>query len=181
MSKVGKMPITLPTGVTCAIEAKNVTVTGPKGTLVLSLPRGAEVLVKDTVASVEIKNENTMAALQGTIRALLANMVKGVTEGFVRELELIGTGYRAEVRGDTLVLTVGFSHPVEYKAPTGITFKVEKSMITVSGISKELVGEVAAKIRAVRPPEPYKGKGIRYKDEEVKKKAGKAAKAGTGA
>jgi large subunit ribosomal protein L6 len=121
------------------------------------------------------KNPKTKA-LHGTIRALIANMIKGVVDGWSKTLELVGTGYRAELSGKTLILTVGYSHPVEIEAPSGIDLKVEKTSITVEGIDKELVGHIADKIRSVRPPEPYKGKGIKYSDEVIRRKAGKAAK-----
>ena len=116
-------------------------------------------------------------ALYGTIRSLVSNMVKGVSQGWSKTLELVGTGYRAEVSGDTLVLSVGYSHPVKIEAPKGITFKVMKNEVTVEGVDKELVGQISARIREVKPPEPYKGKGISYKGEKIRRKAGKAAKA----
>lgn len=177
MSRIGKQPIKLPEGVTLEGSRETLTVRGPKGTLERKLPRGISVEVDKEVAKVKGKDTKKTKILQGTYRALIANMVKGVAEGWSKELELVGTGYRSEGVGNKLVLTVGFSHPVEVEAPEGITFKVEKTNITVEGIDKELVGQVAAKIRAVRPPEPYKGKGIRYKDEIVRIKPGKAAKA----
>lgn len=180
MSKIGKMPITIPNGVTVTNENRVITITGPKGALNLNLSRAVDVSVAENTIVVSLKDSNKKA-LFGTTRSLLANMVKGVTEGWMKELELVGTGYRAEVRGDMLVLTVGFSHPVNFNAVEGIKFGVEKSVIKIEGIDKEKVGEVAAKVRAVRPPEPYKGKGIRYLNEVVRKKAGKAAKAGAGA
>lgn len=177
MSRIGKLPIELPESVTVKVSDGKVTVTGPKGVLEQELPRQISLLIKDGQVLVEPKGKGKKTkALHGTIRSLLANMVKGVTEGWKKQLELVGTGYRGEVVGKDLVLAIGFSHPVKITAPEGISFKVEKSFITVEGIDKQLVGQVAAKIRAIRPPEPYKGKGIRYAGEEVRRKPGKAAK-----
>lgn len=179
MSKIGKLPVLLNSGVSAQVTGKIITITGPKGTLEIDIPRGIEIETSEDKIIVGVKNENIASrALHGTIRALLANMVKGVSEGWSKKLELIGTGYRAEVAGKDLVLTVGFSHPVKIPAPKDIDFKVEKNVVTVSGIDKSVVGEVAAKVRAVKPPEPYKGKGIKYVDEFIRRKAGKAAKAG---
>jgi len=178
MSKIGKMPVSIPPGVSVSLEGSSILVKGPKGELTRKIPRGVEVKVEGDEIIVSIKKESSQnRALHGTLRALIANMVKGVSTGWNRELELIGTGYRAEVAGETLRLTVGYSHPVEVKAPKGVTFQVVKSDITVSGFDKEAVGHIASFIRGVRPPEPYKGKGIRYKGEVVRRKAGKAAKA----
>lgn len=179
MSKIGKQPITLPTGVTVAVEGHKVTTTGPKGSLVTSIKKDlVEVKVEENKVVVSPKRENKTAfANWGTTRALIANNVKGVSEGYKKQLELVGTGYRSEVQGNKLILTVGFSHTVDIVAPEGITFKVEKSVINVDGIDKHLVGQVAANIRSVRPPEPYKGKGVKYVGEVIRRKAGKAAKA----
>lgn len=182
MSKIGQAPIEIPEGITLEVKEGVVKVTGPKGSLDFKLSRNVEVNVKDGKAQVSAKN-NTRHTREmfGTTRAILANMVKGVKDGWSKTLELVGTGYRAELKGKTLSLTVGYSHPIEIEAPEGIEFKVEKLEITVEGADKHLVGEIAAKIRAVRPPEPYKGKGIKYKDEVVRRKPGKAAKgAGVG-
>ena len=182
MSKIGKLPIQIPAGATVTVEGRSVSVTGPKGTLVQRLPRGIEVEVKDGIVNVSIKTKTkTNMSNHGTIRALLNNNVVGVTTGWSKQLELVGTGFRAEASGSTLILTVGFSHTVEIKAPEGITFKVEKTFVTVEGASREVVGQIAADIRAVRPPEPYKGKGIKYTDEVIRRKAGKAAAKTTGA
>jgi large subunit ribosomal protein L6 len=177
MSKIGKQPIDLPQEVSVNVDGQSVTVDGPRGKLVYKLPRLLVIENTDSTLVVKRKKENDKArTLHGTSRAVLYNMIKGVTEGWSKTLELVGTGYRADTTGKVLNLTVGYSHPVEIKAPEGIGFKVEKSNITVEGVDKVLVGEVAAKIRAVRPPEPYKGRGIKYIDEIVRRKAGKAAK-----
>lgn len=179
MSKIGKQPIILPSGVSASVEGHKVVITGPKGNLITVFKKDlVDVKLEENKVVVFPKRENkTAISLWGTIRALIANNVKGVSEGYKKQLELVGTGYRSEVQGNKLVLTVGFSHPVEIVAPEGITFKVEKSVINVDGIDKHLVGQVAANIRAVRPPEPYKGKGVKYVNEVIRRKAGKAAKA----
>lgn len=181
MSKIGKQPVLIPEGVKVEISNQKVVVSGPKGNLERVLPRQVEVKVENGMAMVTKKgNSKTATSLHGTTRAHLFNMVKGVGVGFSRSLELVGTGFRAEVAGRDLSLIVGYSHPVKIVAPDGITLKVEKLTITVEGIDKELVGQLAANIRAVRPPEPYKGKGIKYTEEIVRKKPGKAAAAKTG-
>ena len=182
MSKIGRLPITIPTGVTIEVTGKIVKITGPKGTMEEKLPRGIEVKVEGGVANVTVRgNGKSDMSNHGTLRALINNDVTGVTRGWSKQLELVGTGFRAEVRGKTLVLTVGFSHTVDIEAPEGITFKVEKTFVTVEGIDREVVGQVSADIRGVRPPEPYKGKGIKYTDEVIRRKAGKAAAKTTGA
>jgi large subunit ribosomal protein L6 len=179
MSKIGKQPIDLPQGVTVITEGRKLAVKGAKGELTFDLPRGIDVEVSDNIIRVIPKKEtDRLRALHGTVRSHVANMVRGVTEGWTKNLELVGTGYRADTTGKILNLTVGFSHPIKVDAPDGITFNVQKSDISVEGIDKVVVGQTAASIRAVRPPEPYKGKGIRYKDEVVRRKPGKAAKAG---
>lgn len=177
MSKIGKAPVLLPQGVTFANEGHEVVVTGPKGTLKRKFSREVSFENKEDKILVSLKNPQK-ENLYGTSRALLNNMVKGVSEGWTKQLELVGTGYRAETDGKTLTLTVGFSHPVKIEAPEGISFKVEKSLITVDGADKEIVGQISANIRSVRPPEPYKGKGIKYVGEVIRRKAGKAAKVG---
>jgi len=176
MSKIGKQPIILTEGVKAEISGQDVTIIGPKGTLKITLSREVKINEKDGALIVEQVSGDT-SSIFGTSRVLVANMVKGVSEGWTKQLELVGTGYRAEVNGKTLVLTVGYSHPVKIEAPEGIVFKVEKTIVTVEGLNKELVGQIAANIRKVRPPEPYKGKGIKYIDEVIRRKAGKAAKA----
>jgi large subunit ribosomal protein L6 len=178
MSKIGKAPVILPEGVTASVSGQEVSVTGPKGSISRKFSRKVSIEIKDgkILVSATGKEKSTLS-VWGTTRAIIAGMVEGVVNGWKKELELVGTGYRAEVQGNTLVLTVGYSHPVKIEAPQGITFKVEKTIITVEGVDKELVGQIAANIRYVRPPEPYKGKGIKYLDEVVRRKAGKAAKA----
>ncbi len=179
MSKIGKLPITIKESVTVSQQDGGITVTGPKGTLSFQIPAGISVQVADGVLRVvpTAKNPDQVAALFGLTRALVANMVKGVDTGFDKKLEMVGVGYRAQVQGSDLVLSVGFSHPVKIVPPQGVTFLVVDNTITVSGIDKELVGNTAARIRDVRPPEPYKGKGIKYQGEHIRRKAGKAAKA----
>lgn len=177
MSKIGKQPVKLPAGVSIETTPGEIKIKGPKGELSRKIPPSVGVGVKDGAILVSSKEGTKQAkSTFGTIRSIIANMVVGVTEGWSKQLELVGTGFRAEVQGRALILTIGFSHPVTIEVPEGITFKVEKSIITIDGADKELVGQIAANIRAVRPPEPYKGKGIKYLDEVVRRKAGKAAK-----
>ena len=178
MSRIGKEPISVPTDVNISIQGRNVGVTGPKGSLDLDLPGEIDVRQEDGTVLVERPNDDRKnKALHGLTRSLINNMVIGVSEGFKKELEIVGVGYRAAKSGDSLELQLGFSHPVKVKAPEGITFDVpEPTQIIVSGINKEVVGQVAADIRSYRKPEPYKGKGIRYVGEHVARKAGKAAK-----
>ena len=178
MSRIGKQPISVPTDVNISIQGRNVGVTGPKGSLDLDLPGEIDVRQEDGTVLVERPNDDRKnKALHGLTRSLINNMVIGVSEGFKKELEIVGVGYRAAKSGDGLELQLGFSHPVKVKAPEGITFDVpEPTQIIVSGINKEVVGQVAADIRSYRKPEPYKGKGIRYVGEHVARKAGKAAK-----
>jgi len=181
MSRIGKKPILIPKGVEITVDDSKVTVKGPKGELSLKIRPEVKVTVEDgklLVAlnpAINLKKEKRAPAFWGLTRALLQNMVKGVTEGFEKKLELIGIGYRAQLEGEDLVLNVGFTHPVKVKKPEGIKFSVEKNVVSVAGIDKELVGQTAAKIRKIRPPEPYKGKGIRYVGEVVRKKLGKKA------
>lgn len=179
MSRIGKQPIVLPEKTTMTIEQGKVEVKGPKGTLFKPVPAGVIVEVKDGAIHVQpIDAKDTFGqAMWGTARALLANLVKGVNEGFSKTLEIQGVGYKVSMKGKDIVhLDVGFSHPVEVKLPQGIEAKTEGLKISISGIDKELVGQVAAKIRKIRKPEPYKGKGIRYEDEHVRRKAGKVVK-----
>jgi large subunit ribosomal protein L6 len=177
MSRIGKIPVSLPEGVKVSVADSVIKIDGPKGHLERKLPRVIEVEVKENRVLVKPKtNTKAAKAAHGTWRSLIHNMTKGVSEGWTKKLEMVGTGYRAEGSGKEITLTVGFSHPVKVEAPEGISFSVEKTFITVEGIDKELVGKVADKIRAIRPPEPYKGKGIKYIDEVVRRKPGKAAK-----
>lgn len=180
MSRIGQLPITIPAGVEVRLSDALLTVTGPKGSLSQTInPKIAVAIDGDRITISRSEANRVIKAFHGLTRQLIANMITGVSAGFAKGLEMKGTGYRAEVQGADLVLSVGYSHPVRIAAPAGITFKVEKNTnITVDGIDRQLVGEVAASIRAVRKPEPYKGKGIRYAGEIVRLKPGKAAKAG---
>ena len=179
MSRIGRLPITLPQGVQVHIAGQTVTVHGPKGELKRSFDPPITIELKDgqLVAS-RSGDDGPTRALHGMSRAMLANMVEGVSTGFRKSLEIVGVGFRGEVKGTDLVLQVGFSHPVQFPAPKGITIVVEQGnrIIHVDGVDKELVGEVAAEIRAIQRPEPYKGVGIRYVGEQVRRKAGKAGK-----
>lgn len=179
MSRIGKLPISIPSGVTVEIQDRLVTVKGSKGQLQQMIEPEIRIVEKDGSLHVEVADSSKRsAALWGLYRALLYNMVVGVTEGYTKHLELSGVGYRAAMQGSNLQLSVGYSHPVIMTPPDGVTFAAsENTKIAVSGIDKQKVGEAAAKIRAVRPPEPYKGKGIRYAGERIRRKAGKAAKA----
>ena len=175
MSRVAKKPIALGKGVEMNIQAENVTVKGPKGTLSIAKPAGVEVKVEDGNALLSA-NDPSLVPMAGTLRAIVANMVKGVSEGFERKLELVGVGYRAAMQGKDLNLSLGFSHPVLFKAPEGITIATPtQTEIVVSGADKQRVGEVAAKIRGFRPPEPYKGKGVKYAGENIIRKEAKKA------
>ena len=175
MSRVAKKPIALAKGVELNIQSENVTVKGPKGSLDIAKPAGIEVKVEDGNALVSA-NDAELVPLAGTLRAILANMVKGVSEGFERKLELVGVGYRAAMQGKDLNLSLGFSHPVLFKAPEGITIATPtQTEIVVTGADKQRVGEVAAKIRGFRPPEPYKGKGVKYAGENIIRKEAKKA------
>ncbi|HXK33143.1 MAG TPA: 50S ribosomal protein L6 [Dehalococcoidia bacterium] len=180
MSRIGKQPVTLAKGVELTIDGSTVKVKGPKGELTRTFPAGVRISVEDGKAVVtRPDDEKRSRALHGLSRSLLANMVTGVSEGYTRTLELQGVGYRATQAGKAVTLAVGYSHPVEVTPPPGIELEVEgTTKLHVRGIDKELVGQVAANIRKVRKPEPYKGKGIRYLGEYVRRKAGKAGKAG---
>jgi large subunit ribosomal protein L6 len=180
MSRIGYAPITIPEGVEIAIDGSTLTVTGPKGTLTRTFSERVSFSLDDGQVAVGRDSDDREArSLHGLSRALLQNMVTGVSEGYSKELTTVGVGYRANLQGSTLELQVGFSHPVHIERPDGIEFEVpEQTRIIVRGIDKELVGQVAADIRSVRPPEPYKGKGIRYVDEYVRRKAGKAGAVG---
>lgn len=176
MSRIGKQPIEVPSGVTVRVTGRSVAVEGPRGRLSRTLPDKIDLAVEDGIVTVSrADDERETRALHGLTRALVFNMVHGVSEGYTKELAIVGVGYRCSLRGSDLELQLGFSHPVTVPPPEGIEFEVpEPTRIVVSGIDKELVGETAARIRRLRPPEPYKGKGIRYADERVRRKAGKA-------
>lgn len=176
MSRIGKQPIALPEGVTVAVEAGGITINGPRGTLAYRLPPEVGVAVDGRMLHVKPRRMSRRTpALWGTARATIARLVDGVARGVERKLEIEGIGYRALLEGPALVLAIGLSHPVRVEPPAGISFRVEKNGITVSGSDAALVGDVAARIRSLRPPEPYKGKGIRYAGEVIRRKAGKKA------
>ncbi len=180
MSRVGQAPIPIPSTVTVSIVGSTITVNGPKGELQRSIPEGVEIEQADGELRVSRSNDaRETRALHGLVRSLVANMVQGVTEGYEKRLEIHGVGYRVAKQGSDLEFSVGFSHTVKKPAPQGIEFEVPApTKLTVRGIDKELVGQVAAEIRAIRKPEPYKAKGIRYEGEHIRRKGGKAAKAG---
>jgi len=179
MSRIGKRPVPLPQGVTATIAGHTITLKGPKGEISRTVhPELSLALEKDEVAVRRPSDEPRHKALHGLTRTLVANMVEGVTKGFTRALEIQGVGYKAEVKPFGVQLVVGFSHPVPYHAPQGIKISVDGNVqVRVEGVDKELVGQVAAELRGIRPPEPYKGKGIRYVGEQVRRKAGKTAQA----
>ena len=175
MSRIAKKPVALPKGVEISSQPGSISVKGPKGTLSVPKPADIQVVVEDGNAQLSA-NDPSQIALTGTLRAIVANMVHGVSQGFERKLELVGVGYRAAVQGKDLNLSLGFSHPVVFKAPEGITITTPtQTEIVVAGADKQLVGEVAAKIRGFRPPEPYKGKGVKYSDETIIRKEAKKA------
>jgi large subunit ribosomal protein L6 len=178
MSRIGKLPVPVPSGVDVAIEGQNVTVKGPKGTLSHVVAEPITVVQEDgTITIARPDDERESKSLHGLSRTLIANMVTGVTSGYTKTLEIVGTGYRVTAKGSDLEFALGFSHPVTVPAPEGITFRVESpTRFAVEGIDKQKVGEVAAKIRKLRKPDPYKGKGVRYQGEVIRRKAGKAGK-----
>ena len=179
MSRIGRMPVPVPQGVSVDVQKNTVRVKGPKGELSRTFDPDMKIeLENDQIVVQRPTDHRRHRALHGLTRALLNNMVTGVSQGFVRRLQIEGVGYRAELQGKNLVLNVGYSHPVVIEPPDGISFEIEKGYrtVSVSGVDKEVVGEMAARIRRVRPPEPYKGKGIRYQGEYVRRKAGKAGK-----
>ncbi len=180
MSRIGKMPVVLPKGVTANIQGSTITIKGPKGELTQTFHRDMTLRAEDGKILVERPDNPLYDAMHGMVRSIVNNMVLGVTQGFKKDLEIEGVGYRGEMQGERLVLSLGFSHPVPVDPPAGIKLSVDKSqrVLTIEGINKELVGETAAKIRSLRPPEPYKGKGIHYAGEKVRRKAGKAGKVG---
>ena len=178
MSRIGKQPVTIPAGVDVTIDGQIVTVKGPKGTLTYEVPAPLTVAQEDgSVVVSRPDEERESRSLHGLARTLIFNNVTGVTEGFSKKLEIVGTGYRVAAKGSGLELSLGYSHSISFDPPEGITFQLEgNNKITVSGTDKQQVGEVAAKIRKLRKPEPYKGKGVRYAGEQVRRKAGKAGK-----
>jgi large subunit ribosomal protein L6 len=178
MSRIGKVPVPVPAGVDVSIDGAEVTVKGPKGTLTHTVPAPIQVVQEDaTLVVTRPDDERASRSLHGLTRTLLANLVVGVTEGYTKRLEIVGTGYRVTAKGTDLEFALGFSHPVVVSAPEGISFAVEApTRFSVSGIDKQQVGEVAANIRKIRKPEPYKGKGVRYAGENVRRKVGKAGK-----
>ncbi|HEV7935562.1 MAG TPA: 50S ribosomal protein L6 [Actinomadura sp.] len=178
MSRIGRLPIPVPSGVEVTVDGQAVTVKGPKGELAHTVAQPITVQNEDGTITVGRPNdENTVRALHGLTRSLIHNMIVGVTQGYSKTLEIVGVGYRVQARGSDLEFSLGFSHPVTVKAPEGINFKVERpTSFTVEGIDKQKVGEVAANIRKLRKPDPYKGKGVRYQGEQVRRKVGKAGK-----
>ncbi len=174
MSKIGKKPIEVPAGVTLQIEGQLVKIKGSKGELEFHVPRELEVALNGNEFTITPRSKSKKTpALWGTARAVIANMISGVSQGFEKKLEIEGVGFKAQMQGDNLVLNIGFSHQVLFKTPENIKITVEKNTITITGFSKELVGQTAANIRALKKPEPYKGKGIRYAGEVIRRKAGK--------
>jgi large subunit ribosomal protein L6 len=180
MSRIGRKPITIPAGVKVAVDGRAVSVTGPKGSLMRDIPAPISVVVDgEQVTVTRPSDSKTNRSLHGLCRTLVANMVEGVSVGFRKDLEINGVGYRAAKAGNKLTLALGYSHPIEIIPPEGISFEVpEQTKISVIGHNKELVGQIAAEIRSLRKPEPYKGKGIKYTDEVIRRKAGKAGKVG---
>ena len=177
MSRIGKLPVDIPAGVTITVGETEITVAGPKGTLKVPVQQNTSTKVEGTqVVVTRSDNDPKSRAWHGLQRALINNAVQGVTQGFTKQLEINGVGYRLSGGGKQIEMALGFSHPVKYTAPDGVDLKVEKMTITVSGIDKQQVGQVAAEIRALKKPEPYKGKGIKYVDEVIIRKAGKAGK-----
>jgi large subunit ribosomal protein L6 len=176
VSRIGKLPVAIPAGVKVAVEGNAVRLEGPKGKLHASVPSGVDVKVEGNLLRIERQTEDRkIRALHGLTRKLIANMTQGVSQGFTRVLDINGVGYRAEVKGQEIHMTLGYSHPVVFPLPAGVTAAVERQVIiTLSSADRQVLGETAAKIRSLRPPEPYKGKGIKYREEVIKRKAGKA-------
>jgi large subunit ribosomal protein L6 len=181
MSRIGRKPLEIPKGVTVSITGDAVSTKGPKGTLTLKRHKDIEIKQtkdedkKDVIVFERRGNLGSQRAAHGLMRALVGNMLTGVTQGFTRQLEINGVGYKAEIKGPKVLLSLGFSHPIEYQLPDGISAKVEKNLLLLSGIDRQALGAATAKIRSFRPPEPYKGKGIKYVEETVRRKAGKTA------
>jgi large subunit ribosomal protein L6 len=180
VSRIGKLPVAIPNGVKVAVDSNAVRIEGPKGKLQTSIPQGVAVRVDGNVVRVERANDDRkIRALHGLTRKLIANMAQGVSGGFTRVLDINGVGYRAEVKGQEIHMTLGYSHPVVFPLPAGVSAAVERQVIiTLSGADRQVLGETAAKIRELRGPEPYKGKGIKYREEVIKRKAGKAVGSG---
>jgi large subunit ribosomal protein L6 len=180
VSRIGKLPITIPSGVKIAVDSTSIRLEGPKGKLASPIPSGVAVKVEGNVVRVErASDDRKIRALHGLTRKLIANMAQGVSGGFNRVLEINGVGYRAEVKGQEIHMTLGYSHPVVFPLPVGVTASIERQVvITLSGADRQILGEMAAKIRSLRPPEPYKGKGIKYREELIRRKAGKAVGSG---
>ena len=178
MSRIGRMPVAIPSGVDVTIDGRQVTVKGPKGTLSLEIVQPIEVKQADgTITVTRPSDEGEIRALHGLSRSLIANMVTGVTDGYRKTLEIVGVGYRVQAKGNDLEFSLGYSHPVPVSPPDGITFRVETpTRLVVEGIDKQQVGEVAANLRKLRKPDPYKGKGVRYQGEQIRRKVGKAGK-----
>ncbi|MBI5029935.1 MAG: 50S ribosomal protein L6 [Chloroflexi bacterium] len=183
MSRVGRQPVKILPGVKVNVDGSTVTVKGPKGELKQTFDPGLKIKVENNQVVVETPENKVLDAKHGLTRALINNMMNGVTEGFKRSLEVEGVGYRAELQGKNLVMALGLSHTVTFEPPAGVTFTVDKSqrLFTIEGPDRQVVGELASKIRSARPPEPYKGKGIHYLGEKIRRKAGKAGKVGSGA
>jgi large subunit ribosomal protein L6 len=181
MSRIGRKPLEIPKGVTVSITKDSVSTKGPKGTLTLKRHKDIEIRQtkdedkRDVIVFERTGNLGSERAAHGLMRALVGNMLIGVTQGFTRQLEINGVGYKAEIKGSKVVLSLGFSHPIEYQLPEGITAKVDKALLILSGIDRQQLGAATAKIRSFRPPEPYKGKGIKYVEETILRKAGKTA------
>ncbi|HLV26090.1 MAG TPA: 50S ribosomal protein L6 [Gemmatimonadales bacterium] len=176
MSRIGKLPVTVPNGVTVTLDGHHIRVKGPKGELARSLPREVSVKQEEGILKVERPDEEARSrAMHGLTRSLVANMVEGVTNGFRKQLDIVGVGYKAEGRPYGLLLSLGYSHPIEYRAPEGVKLSAPTpTQVIIEGADKEAVGQVAAEIRKLRPPEPYKGKGVKYAGEIIRRKAGKA-------
>ncbi len=176
MSRIGKLPVTIPAGVKVAVDANSVCLEGPKGKLQTAVPAGVTIKIEGNLLRVERQAEDRkIRALHGLTRKLIANMTQGVSQGFTRVLDINGVGYRAEVKGQELHISLGFSHPVVFNLPPAVSASVERQVIvTLGSADRQVLGETAAKIRSLRPPEPYKGKGIKYREEVIRRKAGKA-------
>ena len=181
MSRIGRKPVPMPKGVTLTQKDGRFGVKGPKGELSKPLPEGISLKVdQDKLQVSRVDDSRDMRAKHGLVRAHVANMVKGVTDGWTRELEINGVGYRAEVSGDTLTMALGYSHPVVFKLPKVVSAKVDKNKVVLTSADRDILGQTAAKVRELRPPEPYKGKGVKYVEEVIKRKAGKAGATGAG-